>query len=331
MGMKRTCIALALLSLIPLLVQCTSAIVNPAPTATQVKPAATATPISPTSTIPPTNTPSPVPTALPTTKVSFDPWELLRQTKASGPVYLAGFHDPDFGITVGYAGDVRYTADGGYLWTRAENKSACRFGLDIVDENTAWHCGNGGHIRVSTDGGQTWQIATSFGPNHPNHCRFLSFLDAKTGWAATPYQLGVTMDGAETWTEISLPEGTQTIAAISLRTVTEGYVLDDTSTLFITRDGGQTWSAYSLGTEDEGLLTASTPMAALRFTSANQGIAVFQDRRQVWYALTEDGGQTWQRGEIPMTIVRPSLYLAHDGETLTMLSGSEITVLRYER
>ena len=96
-------------------------------------------------------------------------------------MYVAGFHDDGFGITVGYSGDVRYTTDGGQLWTSAENKSWCRYGLDIVDEKTAWHCGNGGHVRASTDGGQTWQTVADFGPNQPDHCRFLSFLDAKTG------------------------------------------------------------------------------------------------------------------------------------------------------
>jgi photosystem II stability/assembly factor-like uncharacterized protein len=136
---------------------------------------------------------------------------------------------------------VYYSADGGQNWSPGKNTSFCRFGLNIVDQQTAWNCGNGGHVRVSTDGGKNWQAVANFGGSEPDQCCFLSFLDAHTGWAAAPQLLGVTTNGGSIWNKLALPKGIKDVAAIALRTATEGYLLDTTGTVFVTTDGGLTW------------------------------------------------------------------------------------------
>jgi hypothetical protein len=117
------------------------------------------------------------------------PWEVIHQTRIRHPTTVVGFLDETFGITGGANGVVHYTTDGGKTWPRAKNSSACRYGLEIVDEQVAWHCGNLGQVHVSTDGGRTWQAVTHYGPRYPNHCRFLSFLDAQTGGLPPPINL----------------------------------------------------------------------------------------------------------------------------------------------
>lgn len=122
-------------------------------------------------------------------------WQTVRSVMSYSFVNVAGFITPDAGIMLGYKGEVHYTTDGGQTWPKAENSSLCIFGLEIVDAATAWHCGNGGDILFSNDGGKTWQDAGHFGDDEPNHCRYMSFLDGTTGWAASPFKLGMTSDG----------------------------------------------------------------------------------------------------------------------------------------
>jgi len=265
-------------------------------------------------------------------------WEvILRSPVSDAPVRgeVAGFLDSKFGIAVGPEGAVRRTVDGGQTWPFGRLRSLCRAGLDIVDERVAWNCGNGGEVFVTTDGAQTWQAVTDYGPDAPRHCRFLSFLDARAGWAATPDQLAATSDGGITWTDLVLPEGIQEIAAIALRTASDGYLLDTQGTLFVTEDGGRTWSSHSLRLkEGEEVRTSFAPRAALRFRDADHALAVlslFQGNVEggVWSFHTRDGGRTWMRQAVPARFGAP--FLAHDGLTLTAYDSvsREAIVLRY--
>jgi photosystem II stability/assembly factor-like uncharacterized protein len=217
-----------------------------------------------------------------------------------GPAYrvylvtIAAFYNEHFGLTAGPDDDVRYTDDGGNSWTRAAGELHCRHGLEIVDERVAWHCGNGG-TRLSIDGGRTWKTVA------PSACPNLSFLNARTGWSASPYQLQTTGDGGATWRALASPVDAGKIAAIALRTEDDGYVLDEAGTLYVTSDGGEHWEARSLGLEvDERLVpSVNGPRAAMRFLDDRNGMVVFDLLdRSVWFAVTGDGGKTWQKAEI---------------------------------
>jgi photosystem II stability/assembly factor-like uncharacterized protein len=286
--------------------------------------------ISPSPTRKPTRTPRPTPTPIQYNK----PWEVINQTLYSHNLYLAGFLSDVYGITVGDSGEVHYTNDGGQDWPKAKNLSMCRFGLDIVDEQIAWNCGNGASVLVTTDGGKVWTPVTPFGGNEPDHCRFLRFLDGTTGWAATPTKLGITNDSGQTWTVISTPPEIGKIYAIDLRSPVDGYLVDSAGILYKTADGGNTWTAQSLNlNEDEKYTTSSyTPVAAIRFTNANLGMIAFSmHNNNILVLHTSDGGITWQREYLPIKN-ESSLYLANDGKTLTITDAfdREITVLRYQ-
>lgn len=299
-------------------------------------------------------TPASSPAASPTTS-GFDPtghWETVRQidyyslTKDNlkgdlGPAYLvymvslAGFETDDYGITVGPDDDARYTTDGGQTWTKSPSALFCRHGLEIVDEKVAWHCGNGG-TRLSTNGGQTWQTVTS------SPCPYLSFLDEQTGWAASSSILQATSDGGASWNTIPLPPIEQSVTAIALRTAMDGYLLDTAGNVFITADGGQLWEKHSLGLRaGKQLITTSIgPKAALRFVDADHGMAVYDfSDGTVWFAVTNDGGQHWERTEISELSGKSlyyHLYLSRDGRLLTITddftNGKNMSiVLRYRQ
>ena len=274
------------------------------------------------------------PTALPNQEGSASSWQVIRQTDVQHSTTIAGFLDKNYGITAGVRGEVHTTRDGGDTWPDATNESLCRFGLEILDEQVAWHCGNGGHVRITTDGGITWHEVADFGPNEPRHCRLLSFVDADIGWAATPFQLGATVDSGTSWTEINLPEGIENIAAIALRTISDGYLLDLKGNVFITQDGGDTWTNRSLGLKaGKELMDFNAPMAAMRWYDADHGLVVVslvgEGESEVLAFHTADGGQTWEQESVPAKF--GVLYLTRDGRVLTITHlGNKITVLRYE-
>jgi hypothetical protein len=284
--------------------------------------------------IPPTDTPQPPPTTTPTPAPDFGPWNLVRQIKYSDPdssINYGGFLDASFGVLVGASGLIEHSGDGGKGWNISKNESWCLFGLDIVDENVAWTCGNAGHVRLTTDRGKTWTVVSNYGPGEPNHCRYLSFLDEKTGWAATPAMLGATSDGATTWTDVILPIGIGKITAISLRTPADGYVLDDQGLLHATADGGTTWTSLTVDLPREAPLPIDyAPLATMRFWDADHGRIVIM-KNGFWTGDTSDGGATWIWKLMPDLKGFKNSYLTHDGQLLTAVDVSkrEIVVLRY--
>ena len=254
-------------------------------------------------------------------------------------MYEAGFLDETHGITVGYSGEVHYTTDGGKTWPAGANTSLCRFGLDVVSAQVAWHCGNGG-IGFSSDGGKTWtNVKGTYSTSDSFPCHFLSFLDATTGWAANDSDLARIDNCGNTWTAIKLPAGMGgSIAAIDLRTATDGYVLDSAGTVWATANGGNTWTSKPLGLTGGTIATAKQQLAGINFTDATHGVVVARlagTAPKLVAFHTSDGGATWQTEQIGLVFGSGddtvSLYLAHDGVSLTVLDAfNTITLLRYQ-
>jgi photosystem II stability/assembly factor-like uncharacterized protein len=257
---------------------------------------------------------------------------------------MAAFLDETFGVTGGATGrgKLHHTADGGATWTLAESSGGCLYGVDIVDEQIVWACGRmigqsfttPGGVRLSTDGGQTWEGQTAF-RSEPGRCP-LSFLDTQAGWVANAGALSATTDGGETWDEIT-PDGLTDIAAIALRTASEGRVLDYAGNLYTTTDGGSSWSSQSLDLEKYGGLeildTKDLVMAAVRFTDADHGVVILNlaggGENKIVALRTADGGQTWLEENVSAEI--GPVYLSHDGSLLTLYSllEPEVILLRY--
>jgi photosystem II stability/assembly factor-like uncharacterized protein len=271
------------------------------------------------------STPEPVQT--PTETESAGSWKVAFGSDAAikYSVNVAGFENETHGIAVGYNGEVHSTLDGGKTWPRAENNSACLFGLDIVSGQIAWATGHFGKVRVSRDGGKTWLAVTD---TDINISFLISFIDDTTGWVGDEMKLEATQDGGQSWTVFQKPAGAEATMAINLRTATEGYLLDSNSSLFATRDGGNSWTLLSkLPEADEKMFVASgLPYAAIRFFDASNGLVVFaldDSEGQLLALRTADGGKTWSQEILP---VRSGvLFLTHDGRFLTVL-GKDLSI-----
>ena len=265
---------------------------------------------------------------------AIEPWQIIKQLDLDfEPTYVA-FMDENVGVTdCGIKDDgPSFTGNGGETWIQPDPKHYYPSSVEIVNPQSVFMCHIDTGFRSSKDGGKTLEYLTL---PVGGDCELLSFLDEKIGWSATRTILSVTTDGANSWTEISLPEEVNRIAAISLRTPETGYLLDFDGTLYQTQDGGSSWSTQKLetGSDELEIMSFGRPSAAIRFSDENNGLVVLNlaggGESEAVALHTTDGGETWDRYVLPVKM--GPVYLSHDGQYLTimdMLSRGKMTLLK---
>ena len=264
-----------------------------------------------------------------------DKWKIVTVSEVQqGTVTIAGFVDTKYGITIGYGGQKHYTVDGGKTWEIGQNRSFCRFGLEILNRNRAWSCVNLGHNRITNDGGKTWKSLKDFGPSEPLQCRFISFCNDNDGLIASPSILAKTNDSGESWEQIDLPLDIDNILAINFSDLNTGYLLNDKGIIFKTTDLGKSWEKINLGLENENYFLKSTSASScvMKFIN-NKGIVILRQIKpdiQIVALYTEDDGKTWESKIIPYTIPGDKedkseweyyMFLSHDWKYLTISAG----------
>lgn len=192
------------------------------------------------------------------------------------------------------------------------------------------------NLSVSEDGGKTWNAipdkAGGFG------C-LVAFADAETGCLGFGDKFQMTTDGGTTWKGLALPKDVSKVAAISLRTPTDGYLIDGNGILHTTKDGGITWSSQSLGLDNPGIMgfvsegfVNEIPQAAVRFTDDNNGLVVLglTGKTSMIALRTADGGKTWKEEVLPAKLFGAA-YISRDGKFVTINKwGEGTTLLKFE-
>lgn len=264
-------------------------------------------------------------------KVNANGWEVVRSFQFDFSVYKTAFASPDVGMTGGYSGETHTFNSLDSTWPQGENDSACLFGLDIVNENVAYACGNSCNVIKSTDAGLTWSQVSEFGGSSPIQCRMLSFCDEFTGWIAHETRLASTSDGGMTWNEITIPASIMNIRLIN---ATTGYILGMDRKLYITNDNGQTWTTKDIvidGFENSISLSQSS---AISFSEDGSGILFYLEKGGILQIYeTQDNADSWTSLatlDISGDISSPYfMYLSKDAKTLTVQTntGTEAAVI----
>jgi photosystem II stability/assembly factor-like uncharacterized protein len=159
----------------------------------------------------------------------------------------------------------------------------------FVDVDTGWAAGKNNTILKTVDGGKTWSRALER-EEGGNDFSSILFTNAKEGWVQGHVLLH-SSDGGETWRPASPLPGRKSLgdgsAVGTIRLQTGMFSTSDR--LFKSEDGGTTWTDSS-----------KLPRNSFR--------AIFAlDPQHVWmvgdyglYALTTDGGATWQEPPMPV-------------------------------
>ncbi len=252
-------------------------------------------------------------------------------------VFIAAFNNEKHGIMAGYEGIIWCTNDSGQTWKMGANMRKHGFhlfGLEIVDDLIAFTCGNGGGVRVTVDGGKNWDKMADFGVNQPAHCRFLSFIDGKTGWIASSLTLASTDDCGAKWDKIQKPDGMGQIAAIDLFQPKAGFVLDSNGSLYATTDGGNVWTGKPivLAGSSFAFTPNNAPANAMQFKNSMEGtvIAYRTEPKKGWVALTTmDAGNSWKVEEITDAADPASaVFFSNDGRFVTLYSSKVASVFK---
>lgn len=257
--------------------------------------------------------------------------EILPKEKKLNTRFV-GFYDDSFGISTAKYGILYYTTDGGETWTAGRNTSACIAGLEIIDKNNAFITANNSQVRVSKDGGASWEAVPDFGDMANEHCRYLSFIDANTGWIANKKEVGFTIDGGLSWAKINTPASMSDISAIWLNTTQEGYILSNAGILYSTMDGGATWTESNMGINGMYLLVCPTAVLRVQDQQSFQIVAFIDNgtEKGYYYFSTTDGGNSWEKCECIKEGEQGFLHLNRDGSMLTITDDKDKTIMLYE-
>lgn len=208
------------------------------------------------------------------------------------------------------------------------------FSVSVVTSEIVIASGYWGAIYRSTNGGESWTKAKT--PTK-NLIYDISMADEKIGWAVG--QLGLVLytdDGGQTWIRQSTPKDTQDVHLFSVQALDplRALAVGEWGTILATKDGGKTW-------RDDSLTVDESHAQFVWLTVGDQekirnGEDVFEDvglndvsclpsnTDRCWIIgefaylfYSEDGGDSWERGEILSGVKVAPIPLAYNSIEIT--------------
>ncbi|HKM34548.1 MAG TPA: hypothetical protein VJY54_07380 [Lachnospiraceae bacterium] len=249
-------------------------------------------------------------------------WSVVQEQTYDFPVNFSAYNTPDFGLTVGYGGEIHCSTDGGENWPESTNDSACLFSLDFVDENIMYSCGNQGKVTKSTDGGKSFSVVGVFTEASPCQCVDISFIDENNGIIAAKERMGITSDGGVTWTEV---QQSNLIAGILMASPQEFYYIGSDYCLYKTMDSGSTWEKTPLNLPLEKDYNTSVQNLAICKDGENSFTLYCTQKstKLLKSYSTTDNCVTWTENAMPEVEGPALLYLNKEGNVLSYFNVSK--------
>jgi photosystem II stability/assembly factor-like uncharacterized protein len=255
---------------------------------------------------------------------SWNPFSHLDPSQAwTGEFFSTDFIDPSTALTVGTRGMMNTWApplDAGTalntwiksgtlydIWAYSASGRVIAVGAPGISGSTY------DQGMYSTDGGDTWAIATS--DSTPHDFNDLSMVDSVLGYACLEDNFVYkTTDGGETWTDLGqVAVSTNDLEEIFFVDANTGYTFGAADEGYKTTDGGASWSVLTTG------VTAT--LRGSYFTDANTGWVVGSSGTLLY---TTDGGTTFATQDPGSTTTLYSIWMVN--ANVGYLCGSSSTI-----
>ena len=147
----------------------------------------------------------------------------------------------------------------------------------FINETTGWIVGDGGIIRKTTNGGETWQTQNSYSTLSLTAVRFLT---PSLGWIAGGNTILKTSNGGDDWT-ITVVPGATNLNYLYFTDSNHGFATSYyQSLLFQTSDGGLTWTSQNFNND----------LRDISFVNSSIGWIIAENQKII---KTTDGGISW--------------------------------------
>jgi len=202
--------------------------------------------------------------------------EVMRHDKRGGYAYL--YH----------------TTDGGKTWEcQFAERGRHLFGLDFVNEDTGYACGERGFFMKTEDGGNHWKVLPTTGTM--NWLYGMTFIDENMGFAVGLRETVIkTQDGGKSWSKIDAPAdrkpyGFRPIYRDISFSDNTGCIVGQNGSVLISHDQGETWQPAATLYKDK--LRDLMDFRSVHFVTPRLGYAVGE--LGTGMMVTEDGGKSW--------------------------------------
>jgi photosystem II stability/assembly factor-like uncharacterized protein len=155
------------------------------------------------------------------------------------------FADVSNGWIVGDNGEIKYTINQGFNWTRFhDNVTVDLFATAFRDAILGWAVGAQGTVIRTSDGGVSWVKETT-----PTRNSLLStfFVSDSKGWAAGDGGTLIGTTDGFTWTQAPV-DSPDALNSIYFSDPQNGWVVGERGSILHTTDGGTNWAATRLDT-----------------------------------------------------------------------------------
>jgi len=163
-------------------------------------------------------------------------------------IIAVAFGEGGMAYAAGRDGVILRSTGFGATWTVVETGATRYRGIIAKGTLNAWVVGEGGKLKVTTDGGVNW-VEKSSGTSSDLHDVF--FLNATEGWIAGQNdELRYSNDGGNSW--VSRDSGINVgLEAVYFLNSNDGWVVGNSGGIFKTVNGGLNWTTEPSGTTNE--------------------------------------------------------------------------------
>jgi photosystem II stability/assembly factor-like uncharacterized protein len=197
-------------------------------------------------------------------------------------------YNENIGWSVGEAGTVLKTIDGGVNWISVEIPVNVIFNkVSFFDLYLGYAVGNNGVILKTLDGGETWfSLETPVSDNLNN---IFIINDKNICVVGDNGTILLSVDGTNFVLSVQTSSVTDNLTTVYFYDVAVGWVAGDNGTLLMTKDGGNIWQKYNMINVALGV-TITSNITSLTFFNLNDGIVVSEDSK---IYRTSDSGFSW--------------------------------------